>query len=131
MSTPSEEALPREKAGSEADFASDADGFAVLAAHLDSIAERADSDHWRGWTEEDTRAVLVAAREIEGIRAAVAEGMRQAFDIGREYGHREELLERLNWEIEELSGRMARQAWGRGPGREDRDQGRPDGAADA
>jgi hypothetical protein len=89
------------------------DPFRVLSEKLRSIAARAARERWSGWTEDDDRAVAAAAAEIEGIVPALADGMRQAFDIGREYGHREELLERLNAEIGEISGRLARQAWGR------------------
>lgn len=93
-----------------------------LAARLDSIVARASRQGWRGWTEEDARAVAAAAREIRALRQALAEGMREAFAIGREHGRGEELLDRLNREIEELSSRLARQAWGRGEG-----EGRSDG----
>lgn len=91
----------------------DGDSFTLLAECLRSIGARAVAERWAGWTDQDTDTIVAAAAEIEGIRAALAEGMRQAFDIGREYGHREELLDRVNAEIGEVSSRLARQAWGR------------------
>jgi hypothetical protein len=109
-----EQESPGEIKKASTDRPDEPNGFELLAARLDAIAERAVSEHWPHWSEEDTRAVLAAAREVEGIRAVLAEGMRQAFEIGREYGHGEELLDRLNWEIDELSDRMARRAWGGG-----------------
>lgn len=107
------------------------DPFQVLSNKLRSIAARAARERWAGWTEADAQALAAAAAEIEEIGTALADGMRQAFDIGREYGHREELLERLNAEIGEISGRLARQAWGRDDGGTGRahplGDGRPDG----
>ncbi len=105
-------------------------GFERLAARLRSIASRAASAEWPGWTERDTGAIAAAALQIEEIPGALAEGMRAAFDLGREYGQGEEELGRLNLEIHSLSSDLARRAWGRGS-RDTRGDGRAPPADDA
>jgi len=88
------------------------DGFEALAAKLEALASRAAAHAWSGWSETDTRDVEAAASEIRAIPKALAQGMKDAFTIGREYGHREEALDDLNREIAALSNGLARRAWG-------------------
>jgi hypothetical protein len=89
------------------------DGFEALAGRLEALAARAVAHAWAGWSETDARDVEAAASEIRAIPKALAQGMKEAFTIGREYGHREEALDDLNREIATLSNGLARQAWGR------------------
>ncbi|HSH76204.1 MAG TPA: hypothetical protein VLA09_11015 [Longimicrobiales bacterium] len=90
------------------------DGFERLAARLDSIAARAASERWPDWTDADAQVTTYAAREIRAIPEALAVGMREAFAVGREYGHREERLEEVQREADALSSFLAQQAWGGG-----------------
>lgn len=71
---------------------------------------------WPGWTDDDTRAVMAAAREIETFDEALAQGMRVAFALGRTQGKREVVLKQLDREIAEASRRIAQEAWGSGSG---------------
>jgi hypothetical protein len=73
-------------------------------------------DSWPGWTDDDTLAVMAAAREIETLDEALAHGMRVAFALGRTYGKREVVLNRLEGEIAQASSRLAQEAWGPRPG---------------
>jgi len=94
------------------------EGFEELAARLEALAARAAAGACASWSETDTRALEAAAGEIRAIPHALARGMKEAFALGREYGHGEEALDELDREIAELSSNLARQAWGRrGPGR--------------
>jgi hypothetical protein len=87
-----------------------------LADRLDAIATAAPLGRWLG--RSDARAAATAARQIRAIPQALAAGMREAFDIGREYGHREVELAEIEQETTTLSTLLARQAWGGGhPGK--------------
>lgn len=92
--------------------------FEDLAARLRAIIRRASAEQWPGWTEEDAHAITAAVREIEAVPEALEQGMREAFAIGREYGHGEDVLAALNREIREASARLARQAWSGGGARD-------------
>ena len=83
-----------------------------LARRLDALRMRADLEGWPDWTAADTSTAAEAAREIRAIPQALAEGMKEAFVAGREYGHREERLDEFNREISALSSLLAQQAWG-------------------
>ena len=98
--------------------------FEALSRRLRSIARRAAAEAWPGWTAEDTRAIDTAARELSTFGPALAHGMREAFAIGREYGHREDVLDRLNQEIFNATNRLGRAAWG-GQDVEDTHESRP------
>jgi hypothetical protein len=89
-------------------------GFEDLAARLDAIRARAASEGWPAWTEEDAHVIATAAADIRTIPEALAEGMKQAFTAGREYGHREERLDEINRELVVLSRFLAQRAWGGG-----------------
>ncbi len=94
------------------------EGLRALAARLDAIGLRARVERWPGFTAEDARIIGAAARELATFEDALAEGMREAFAIGREHREREALLNRLNEEIAIATSRLAREAWGarrRGP----------------
>ena len=93
--------------GAEAD-----NPFEALSQRLRSIALRAVSEDWPGWTAQDTDALGAAARELSSFGPALAQGMREAFAIGREYGQKEDVLDRLNQEILDATDRLAREAWG-------------------
>lgn len=93
--------------------AADAPGFRALAARLRAIAERARTHGWRAWSREDDDAIEAAAREIAAFEESLATGMRNAFEIGREYGKQEGVLQRLDDEIAAATGELARTAWGR------------------
>jgi hypothetical protein len=83
-----------------------------LADRLDDIAKRAGVSRWLDHT--DAGVAAAAAHHIRAIPEAVAASMREAFDIGRAYGHREVELERITREIHDVSHLLARQAWGGG-----------------
>jgi flagellar biosynthesis/type III secretory pathway protein FliH len=88
--------------------------FEELATKLDRLRQRAASEEWSTWTDEDTATATAAAQEIRAIPEALAQGMKEAFAAGREYGHREGRLDELDEEIRLLSSLVAQQAWGGG-----------------
>jgi hypothetical protein len=83
-----------------------------LADRLDAIATAGPLGRWLGGA--DARVAADAARQIRAIPAALATGMREAFAVGRAYGHREVQLAEIAVETRALSTVLARQAWGGG-----------------
>jgi hypothetical protein len=84
-----------------------------LPRRLEAILRKARHLAWKGWAEEDTYVVEAAIRELYAFPQILREGMRNAFEIGREHGKKEEELEKLEVEIAEETARLAREAWGR------------------
>ncbi len=87
-------------------------GLGALAARLEAVGLRASAERWPGFTAQDARIIDAAARELATFEEALAQGMREAFTIGREHREREALLNRLNEEIAIATSRLAREAWG-------------------
>jgi hypothetical protein len=85
--------------------------LADLAGRVRDIAQRARSRSWEEWTEEDTRALDAAAREIEVVEDSLRTGMEEAFQIGRQYGRNEDALARLDLQIARVTDRVASAAW--------------------
>jgi hypothetical protein len=85
-----------------------------LAEQLRALPRRAGADGWRGWNEADERTVEIAARELAGLERSLREGMRAAFEIGRQLGKQEGVLERLDREVAVAADRLGRAAWGAG-----------------
>jgi hypothetical protein len=85
--------------------------LAVLAGRVRVIARRAKGQSWEGWSEEDTRTLEAAAREIEVVEDSLRTGMEDAFQIGRQYGRNEDALARLDLQIARVTDRLASAAW--------------------
>lgn len=86
--------------------------LARLAERLRSIGRKAEARRWPGWTDEDRRVLEAAAQEIASVEESLRVGMREAFEIGRQYGKGEDVLARLDEEIAEATDQLARVAWG-------------------
>ena len=83
-----------------------------LADRLDDIATGARSGRLLG--RRDAQIAATAARHIRAIPEALAAGMREAFVVGREYGHREVDLADRATRSRSASTSLARDAWGGG-----------------
>jgi hypothetical protein len=80
---------------------------------LRALVRRANRKRELRLTTGELDLLEAAARALEQVPDALRTGMETAFQLGREHGKKEELLDRLEREIAHESERLAREAWGK------------------
>jgi hypothetical protein len=89
--------------------------LAALADRLRAIARRAESARWAGGPRRTRTRWRPRSLRSPSSEESLRAGMRDAFEIGRQYGKGEDVLARLDEEIDEATRRLARAAWGGEP----------------